>query len=70
MLDSAEADCRAKNARLLLIETSSTPGYEATRRFYLKHGYTVTAQIADFYSDGDDKVIFAKRLAAPSSNSA
>ncbi|MEO2087917.1 MAG: GNAT family N-acetyltransferase [Gemmataceae bacterium] len=48
--------------RLLLIETSSTPHYEPTRQFYLNTGYTLAAQIPDFYCDGDDKCIFRKRL--------
>jgi len=48
--------------RLFLIETSSLPIYDPTRRFYLKHGYEQAATIGDFYTDGDDQVIFRKRL--------
>src|SRR5262249_26033010 len=62
MLRHAEDDIRAAAGRLLLIETSSLPHYEPTRRFYLKHGYEVAAQLRDFYSDGDDMVVFRKRL--------
>lgn len=65
----AESEAAAAETRLLLIETSSLPHYEPTRRFYLKHGYTVAAEIADFYADGDDKVIFAKRIEAPAEDS-
>jgi ribosomal protein S18 acetylase RimI-like enzyme len=63
MLAAVEADVRAADGRLLLIETSSTPVYEPTRQFYLKHRYAVAARIPDFYADGDDKIIFAKRFA-------
>ncbi len=62
LLQFVEADIRAANGRLLLIETSSTPLYEATRRFYHKHGYEWAAQLRDFYSDGDDMIVFRKRL--------
>jgi hypothetical protein len=33
-----------------------------TRRFYRKHGYDQDAVLRDFYSDGDDMVVFRKRL--------
>jgi GNAT superfamily N-acetyltransferase len=65
LLDHVEQTVRHEGGRLLLIETSSLPHYEPTRRFYLKRGYAVAARIADFYADGDDKVIFSKRIAAP-----
>ena len=63
LLAFAEQDIRDHNGRLLLVETATLPEYEPTRRFYLKHGYTLTATIADFYADGDGMAIFAKRLA-------
>lgn len=50
-----------KNAgRLILIETSSQPKYQPTRKFYEKLGYTEVARIRDFYRPGDDRVIFGK----------
>ena len=52
-----------KNGRVLFIETSSLPHYDPTRRFYLKHGYDVTGVLRDYYADGDDMVVFRKRLA-------
>ena len=48
--------------RLIVIETSSTPRYEPTRKFYLGLGYRETARIPDFYQPGDDRVIYTKRL--------
>lgn len=62
MLREVEADLRVRGARLLLIDTSSLPNYLPTRQFYLKSGYTQIAQITDFYRDGDDKVLFWKKL--------
>ncbi len=57
-----EHDVKQANGRLLLIETSSLPHYEPTRRFYLKHGYETAAVLADYYADGDDMVVFRKRF--------
>ena len=62
LLSHAEDDIRKKNGRVLFIETSSLPHYDPTRRFYLKHGYEVTGVLRDYYADGDDMVVFRKRL--------
>ena len=63
LLRQAEADLRRRRARLLLIETSSKPSYEAPRAFYRKHGYQEQARILDYYLVGDHKIIFGKTLA-------
>ena len=63
LLHRAEADVRAAGGRIFLIETSSLPHYEPTRRFYLKHGYEQEARLRDYYADGDDMVVFRKRMA-------
>ena len=63
LLRHAEEDIRRAGGRLLLIETSSLPHYELTRKFYLKHHYDQAAVLRDFYADGDDMVVFSKHLA-------
>ena len=62
LLKHAEDDIRRAKGRVLFIETSSLPHYELTRRFYLKHAYEQTAVLRDYYKDGDDMVVFRKRL--------
>jgi ribosomal protein S18 acetylase RimI-like enzyme len=62
LLRHAEDDIRKRNGRVLFIETSSLPHYELTRKFYLKHGYEVTAVLRDYYADGDDMVVFRKHF--------
>ncbi len=62
LLRYAEDDITRAGGRLFLIETSSLPSYEPTRKFYLKHAYEQAATVRDFYSDGDDLVIFRKKL--------
>lgn len=62
LLRFAEEDMRRLQGRVLFIETSGTVHYEPTRRFYLKHDYELAAVLRDYYSDGDDLVMFRKRL--------
>jgi ribosomal protein S18 acetylase RimI-like enzyme len=63
LLRHAEEDIRKRNGRVLFIETSSLPHYDPTRKFYLKHGYEITGVLRDYYADGDDMVVFRKKLA-------
>ena len=62
LLDVAEKEIVEARGRLAIIETSSTPMYEMTRRFHFRHGYEIVACIPDFYAPGDDKLILQKRL--------
>ena len=62
LLRHAEEDIKKANGRLFLIETSSLPQYDLTRKFYLKHGYEQHAVLRDYYADGDDMVIFRKHF--------
>ena len=58
----AENKIRKAQGRLIVIETSSKPEYEKTRRFHLSYGYEVISHIPDFYAPGDDKLILQKGL--------
>ncbi len=62
LLRFAEEEIRRSRGRMLLVETSSLPHYDLTRKFYLKHGYEQATVLADFYSEGDDMVVFRKRF--------
>ncbi|MGB9698381.1 MAG: GNAT family N-acetyltransferase [Thermodesulfobacteriota bacterium] len=62
LLNYAQQDLRRRQARLLLIETSSLPAYAKPRAFYAKHGFQEIARIKDYYEQGDDKIIFGKVL--------
>jgi ribosomal protein S18 acetylase RimI-like enzyme len=62
LMESAEKEIVRSQGRLAIIETSSTPTYEKTRHFHLRHGYEIVARIPDFYAPGDDKLILQKRL--------
>ena len=62
LLQQAEQDLAYRNARLVYIETSNKPQYAPTRQFYLRCGYQIAAVMADFYDDGDDKVVLVRDL--------
>jgi ribosomal protein S18 acetylase RimI-like enzyme len=64
LLQFAEGEARRRGGRVMFVETSGLPAYERTRRFYLKNGYDREAVLRDYYRDGDDLVVFRKRLAA------
>lgn len=62
LLNAVENEVRKLGGRLIFVETSGLEKYASTRRFYLSTGYTQEAVIKDFYTDGDDLVIFTKHL--------
>ncbi len=62
LLAHAEREVRREDGHTLLIETEGSALYEASRRFYLRAGYTEVGRVADFYGPDKDKVLYAKRL--------
>lgn len=62
LLAAVEQQLRDRGVRLLVVETSSRPEYDATRRFYLARGYQEVARMRDYYALGDDRVIYTKAL--------
>jgi ribosomal protein S18 acetylase RimI-like enzyme len=62
LLKHVEDDVRAANGRILFIETSSLGHYNLTRQFYVKHHYDQAAVLHNFYADGDNLVVYSKRL--------
>lgn len=57
-----EEEVKKRGGRLLVIETSSKESYGTTREFYLRIGCTLAAQLPDYYDEGDDKLIYLKRI--------
>jgi ribosomal protein S18 acetylase RimI-like enzyme len=62
LMTFVEDEIKKAGGRMAIIETSSKPGYERTRRFYRRHGYETVGRIPDFYASGDDKLVLQKRL--------
>jgi ribosomal protein S18 acetylase RimI-like enzyme len=62
LLDHSENFIMENNGRWILAETSSKDSYTATRNFYLRNNYSIVSQIKDFYSVGDNLIVFGKYL--------
>ena len=62
LLEITERTVQAAGGTRLYAETSSRAQYEPTRTFYLRRGYTVAAQLPEFYGPGDDKLVFSKLI--------
>jgi len=66
MVHFAEQEIKRQGGRLLVIETSSKESYLGSRAFYARIGYDLVGQVPDFYDEGDDRVIYCKRIGQPS----
>ncbi len=53
---------KRRGARILFTETESAVQYAKARCFYKSCGYKEMARVKDFYDDGNDKIIYGKRL--------
>jgi ribosomal protein S18 acetylase RimI-like enzyme len=62
VLTGVEKAIAALGGKSIYVETSGLPRYEPTRAFYLANGYEEKARFVDFYADGDDKVVYVKKL--------
>jgi len=60
LLEHAEEFVIKNNGRWLLAETSSKDGYELTRSFYEKNGYSIISKIDHFYRLNESLVVFGK----------
>jgi len=62
LLNDCESRVRSMRGTLIVVETSSLPKYDATRKFYVRNCYLETACIRDYYGPGDDLMIYTKHL--------
>ncbi|MBP9882247.1 MAG: GNAT family N-acetyltransferase [Chitinophagales bacterium] len=62
MMKHIEHLLKQKGGRILIVETSSDDAQIAARNFYKRIGYTQEAVIRDFWKDGEDKIVFWKKL--------
>ena len=62
MMNYIEQHLKRKNVRILIVETSSDDAQIGARKLYQKIGYTQEAVIRDFWNDGEDKIVFWKKL--------
>ncbi len=62
MMKYIEQLLKHKDGRILIVETSSDDAQIGARNLYQKIGYTQAAAIKDFWKDGEDKIVFLKKL--------
>lgn len=62
LLQRTEEKIGEMGGKRIYVDTSSREQYEPTRSFYRGGGYEQEAVLEDFYSPGDDKVIYVKQL--------
>lgn len=62
MMNYIEQLLKQKDGRILIVETSSDDAQIGARNFYKKIGYLQAAVIKDFWKDGEDKIVFWKRI--------
>jgi len=62
MMTYLEQQLKEKGHRILIVETSGTDDFKLTRKFYENLNYSKEAVIRDFWSEGDDKIIYWKKL--------
>ncbi len=62
LLKQVEDEIIGRKGRMIVIETSSDPHYEATRGFYLRNNYRLAETIKDFFCEGEDRVTYVKVL--------
>ena len=62
ILAFVEEEVRRRGGKLLVIETSSQESYGTQRLFYEKTGCILAAQLPDYYDEGDDKLIYLKKI--------
>jgi ribosomal protein S18 acetylase RimI-like enzyme len=69
LMTATETSIEAEHGRLIVVQTSSRPDYEPTRRFYEKIGYDRAAHVPEYYAQNDGLVVFTKQLITPSPSS-
>lgn len=60
LVSAVETELNHRNARLLIVETSQLPYFAPARAFYEKYGFTLEAEIKNFFAEDDNKLIYTK----------
>jgi ribosomal protein S18 acetylase RimI-like enzyme len=62
LLSALEERLSALRARKLYLDVGNESDQPAATAFYLKHGFIKEGELIDYFKDGENKQIFAKRL--------
>jgi GNAT superfamily N-acetyltransferase len=62
LLDETCLQAVKSGCKILIAETSGLEHYAPTRAFYVSNGFVLEAKLKDFYTEGDDKLFYTKRI--------
>ena len=62
LLEETCNQAKSMGCKILIAETSGLEHYAPTRAFYINNKFILEATLKDFYTDGDDKLFYTKRI--------
>jgi len=62
LIGEAVHQAAAAGGKVMVIYTSSSAAYAPARKLYTAAGFTPTSEVPDYYADGDNLLIFWRRL--------
>lgn len=62
LLEETCKQARNMGCKILIAETSGLEHYAPTRAFYISNKFILEATLKDFYTEGDDKLFYTKRI--------
>jgi GNAT superfamily N-acetyltransferase len=62
LLEETCIQSRNMGCSIIIAETSGLEHYAPTRAFYINNSFVLEARLKDFYTMGDDKLFYTKRI--------
>jgi GNAT superfamily N-acetyltransferase len=62
LIEETSNQARKMGCKILIAETSGLDHYTPTRAFYINNSFILEATLKDFYTEGDDKLFYTKRI--------
>jgi GNAT superfamily N-acetyltransferase len=62
LLEETCNEAKKMGCKIIIAETSGLPHYAPTRAFYDNNSFDLEATLKDFYTMGDDKLFYTKRI--------
>jgi GNAT superfamily N-acetyltransferase len=62
LLEETYKHARNMGCKIIIAETSGLEHYAPTRAFYISNKFELEASLKNFYTEGDDKLFYTKRI--------